>query len=223
MLLKGKCANRLHILRVRYHTFFAELLFKKQVFSLKKRIDIRSHKIKAWKDLFRSLDLVVAYFTSPGLLSRLRHSPIYLFIFLATLTFLSTEAKEDGINEAFNSEKVVINEEKSPEIEDQLVDKEIDLGIFLATGYTSHPNCTGEWTDGYTATGVKARYGIVAIDPKVIPLKSKLWVEGYGYCKAEDTGRHIKGRRIDLFFNTYWEAKRYGKKRIRVKLIRENL
>lgn len=187
--------NRLHILRVEYHTLFAELLLKRQVASFKKR---------------------------KGFLSRLRYFPIYLFTFLATLTFLPTETKEDRINKAFSSKEVAVNEEKSQDIEKSSSRKEIDLGTFLATGYTSHPSCTGEWTDGYTATGVKARYGIVAVDPKVIPLKSKLWVEGYGYCRAEDTGRLINGRKIDLYFNTYWEAKRYGKKRVKVKIIQES-
>lgn len=51
-----------------------------------------------------------------------------------------------------------------------------------------------------TATGARVRYGIVAVDPKVIKLGSKLWVSGYGYAIAADTGGLIKNSKIDLFF-----------------------
>lgn len=70
------------------------------------------------------------------------------------------------------------------------------------------------YTDtGYnTASGMKAAVGIVAVDPKVIPLGTKLYVEGYGYAVAGDTGGAIKNNRIDLFFNTESECVRYGVK-----------
>ena len=51
-----------------------------------------------------------------------------------------------------------------------------------------------------TATGRKVRFGIVAVDPKVIPLHTKLYVSGYGYAIAADTGGAIKKNKIDLFF-----------------------
>jgi 3D (Asp-Asp-Asp) domain-containing protein len=59
-----------------------------------------------------------------------------------------------------------------------------------------------------TKSGLKAGEGIVAVDPKVIPLHSKLYIEildesipDYGYCVAGDTGSKIKGNKVDLFFN----------------------
>lgn len=51
-----------------------------------------------------------------------------------------------------------------------------------------------------TATGLRVRYGIVAVDPKIIKLGSHLWVSGYGYALAADTGGLIKNMKIDLFF-----------------------
>lgn len=51
-----------------------------------------------------------------------------------------------------------------------------------------------------TATGRRVRFGIVAVDPKVIPLHTKLYVSGYGYAIAADTGGAIKNNKIDLFF-----------------------
>jgi 3D (Asp-Asp-Asp) domain-containing protein len=64
-------------------------------------------------------------------------------------------------------------------------------------------NPTVEQCDGdpfTTATGIRVRYGVVAVDPSVIKLGSKLWVSGYGYAIAADTGGLIKKMKIDLFF-----------------------
>lgn len=73
---------------------------------------------------------------------------------------------------------------------------------------------------GITSTGRKAGYGIVAVDPRVIPLGTRVYVNGYGYAVAADTGKAIKGKRIDLCFNTHAEAKRFGRRTVTVKLIR---
>ncbi len=73
-----------------------------------------------------------------------------------------------------------------------------------------------------TAMGTRARVGAVAVDPKVIPLGSKLYIESmdgfasYGYATAEDTGGAIKGNRIDLFYNSNAEANRFGRRNVRV-------
>ena len=61
--------------------------------------------------------------------------------------------------------------------------------------------------------------GAIAVDPNVIPLGSKLYVEGYGYGLAIDTGGLIKGKRIDLFFPTREEALKWGKRKVEVKII----
>lgn len=78
----------------------------------------------------------------------------------------------------------------------------------IATAYSY----TGNWT----ATGTWPRCGTVAVDPRVIPLGSRLWVEGYGPGRAEDTGYLIKGRRIDMFLPSRAEAREWGRKRVRV-------
>ena len=71
-------------------------------------------------------------------------------------------------------------------------------------------------TGNNTATGVKPKVGIVAVDPSVIPLGTKLYVEGYGHCRAMDVGSKIKGSRIDVFLETRNEAKRWGVKKVKV-------
>lgn len=84
----------------------------------------------------------------------------------------------------------------------------------LATGY--HAMVTGT---GRTRMGYRADYGHVAVDPRVIPLGSLLYVEGYGMAIASDTGSAIKGNRIDLCFPDYGTAARYGHKRLKVHVL----
>ena len=86
----------------------------------------------------------------------------------------------------------------------------------VATAYYPGPRSCGRFANGLTATGIKARRGVVAVDPRVIPLGSRLYVEGYGFAIAADTGSAIKGNRIDVCFNTYREAKRWGRRTVRV-------
>lgn len=63
---------------------------------------------------------------------------------------------------------------------------------------------------GRTASGTPARKGAIAVDPRVIPLGTKVYVEGYGYASAEDTGGNIKGRTIDLYMNSGSACMRWG-------------
>lgn len=70
-----------------------------------------------------------------------------------------------------------------------------------------------------TASGITARHGIVAVDPKVIPLGTRLYVEGYGLALAADTGGAIKGHKIDLFYENYFQAMRFGRKNLDVYIL----
>ncbi len=89
----------------------------------------------------------------------------------------------------------------------------------VATAYSPYC-CPG--VDDITATGMYAGYGVVAVDPRVIPLRSRLYVEGYGYAVAGDTGSWIKGMRIDLGFATRGEAIRYGRRPVRVYILQKH-
>jgi 3D (Asp-Asp-Asp) domain-containing protein len=82
-----------------------------------------------------------------------------------------------------------------------------------ATAYG--PGGNGKW-GMTTAMGIRPRYGIVAVDPRIIPLGTRLYVEGYGPALAADTGGAIKGMRIDLFYPTDRQAYNYGRKKVRV-------
>jgi 3D (Asp-Asp-Asp) domain-containing protein len=91
--------------------------------------------------------------------------------------------------------------------------------IMEATAYDPGPISCGRFADGRTSTGLKAGKGVVAVDPRVIPLGSSLYIEGYGLAVAGDVGGAIKGMRIDLGFDTYREAIRYGRRKVRVYLL----
>jgi 3D (Asp-Asp-Asp) domain-containing protein len=69
---------------------------------------------------------------------------------------------------------------------------------------------------GITASGIPARRGIVAVDPAVIALGSRVYVSGYGSALAADTGGDIVGNRIDLCMEGYSEAWNYGRRMVKV-------
>jgi len=77
-----------------------------------------------------------------------------------------------------------------------------------ATAYT--------YTGNKTATGVEPREGLIAVDPKVIAMGSKVYVEGYGYAIAADTGGAIRGNRIDVFFPTFRQCIDWGRKSVHI-------
>ncbi|MEW9052951.1 MAG: ubiquitin-like domain-containing protein [Neobacillus sp.] len=88
------------------------------------------------------------------------------------------------------------------------------------TAYTAY--CNG--CSGITATGIDLRANpnikVIAVDPSVIPLGTKVYVEGYGYAIAGDTGSSIKGYKIDVFFPTKAEAFRWGVRQVKIKILK---
>lgn len=71
-----------------------------------------------------------------------------------------------------------------------------------------------------TATGARAGFGIIAVDPKVIPLGTRLYVPGYGYAVAADTGGLIRGNHIDLCFDSVAQARAWGRRTITIVILR---
>ncbi|MBX0356308.1 3D domain-containing protein [Halobacillus sp. Nhm2S1] len=88
-----------------------------------------------------------------------------------------------------------------------------------ATAYTAY--CTG--CSGVTATGIDLRANpdqkVIAVDPNVIPLGSKVYVEGYGTAIAGDTGGAINGNRIDVFMPSREDALAFGRKSVKVQVL----
>lgn len=93
--------------------------------------------------------------------------------------------------------------------------------------HNGHAFCTGRYNNGYTYTGKKAVQGLgtlssprmVAVDPRVIPLGSLLYIEPIpgigkiGFARAEDIGGAIKGNRIDLLYDYHSDVAKFGLKR----------
>lgn len=88
-----------------------------------------------------------------------------------------------------------------------------------ASAFTS--SCSG--CSGYTATGMNLKSNpnakVIAVDPRVIPLGSRVWVEGYGEAIAGDTGGHIKGNRIDVHVPSKSAAYQWGVRKVKVKIL----
>jgi 3D (Asp-Asp-Asp) domain-containing protein len=73
---------------------------------------------------------------------------------------------------------------------------------------------------GKTALGVRVQRGVVAVDPRLIPLGTKLHVPGYGPGLAADVGYAIKGRIIDLWFPTTAQARAWGRRTVTITIYR---
>jgi 3D (Asp-Asp-Asp) domain-containing protein len=86
----------------------------------------------------------------------------------------------------------------------------------VATAYTGA--CAG--CSGMTAIGRPAGHGIVAVDPSLIPLGTRMFIPGYGHAVAGDTGGSIRGHRIDLGFNSNAEANQFGRRPVHVYLLK---
>lgn len=89
---------------------------------------------------------------------------------------------------------------------------------YVVTSYSTHPSENGGYT--VTCTGKPLRKGIIAVDPRFIPLGTKLWVPGYGWGMAADTGGYIRGRHIDLCTGNASRqlASRWGRKLLVIRI-----
>lgn len=93
--------------------------------------------------------------------------------------------------------------------------------VFTATAYDASPADNGQWA-GKTSTGMPLVYGVVAVDPKVIPYGTKMYIESvdgqykYGYAIAGDCGGAIKGNKVDLFFPSRSTCYSFGRRAVKI-------
>jgi 3D (Asp-Asp-Asp) domain-containing protein len=134
----------------------------------------------------------------------------------------STKPVEKTVEKAAEVVPVEKIEEKAAEVApvEKTVEKAAEKEITVeATAYTA--NCEG--CSGTTKTGIDLKANpnqkVIAVDPDVIPLGSKVHVEGYGEAIAGDTGGAIDGNRIDVFIPSESEAKQWGRKDVQVKIL----
>ncbi|MGF9881971.1 cell wall-binding protein EntB [Bacillus tropicus] len=133
------------------------------------------------------------------------------------------EAKAQEIAKAKEEEKareaLKVKEQSKNNI--QSVKRELTV---VATAYTADPSENGTYGGRVlTAMGhdltANPNMRIIAVDPKVIPLGSKVWVEGYGEAIAGDTGSAIKGNRIDVLMGSKSKAMNWGRQTVKVKIL----
>ena len=112
--------------------------------------------------------------------------------------------------------------------------KRIDRTLEV-TGYCDGRKCTNwkrNWTGrtviatgpnkgqpkkvGVTASGTKAKPGVIAADTSVYPFGTVMYIPGYGYGRVEDRGGAIKGQKIDLFFKGHQQALNWGRQKVKV-------
>ena len=101
--------------------------------------------------------------------------------------------------------------------------------VMTATAYDLSFESTGKNQGdryyGLTASGTKVRPGVVAVDPRIIPLGTRLYVQSldktkdYGFAIAEDTGGAIKGKKIDLFFESSNDVYNFGRRKVKVYIL----
>jgi 3D (Asp-Asp-Asp) domain-containing protein len=87
-------------------------------------------------------------------------------------------------------------------------------------GYKLRVDAVAYHLPGRTALGIKTRKGVVAVDPKLIPLGTKLHVPGYGHAIAADVGTAIKGRIIDLWMPSHAAARAWGRRTVTITVYR---
>lgn len=104
--------------------------------------------------------------------------------------------------------EVVAEVDQTPSVESGVV--------FQATAYTA--------TGNLTATGTVARVGVIAADPRVIPMGTKVFIQypdgtPIGYATAEDTGGAVKGNIIDIYMDSYNECIQFGRRNVIVTIV----
>ncbi|NYF25234.1 3D domain-containing protein [Sporosarcina sp. JAI121] len=132
-------------------------------------------------------------------------------------TNLKVTSKGKTVNKSTTTKKAVKSMAKTPSRSDS--DNVVKEFTVSASAFTASCNgCTG-----ITKTGINLKSNpdlkVIAVDPKVIKLGTKVYVEGYGYAIAGDTGSAIKGNKIDVFFPTKSEAYKWGRKKVKIKIL----
>ena len=149
-----------------------------------------------------------------------------VFIYAQTKTEKAVDIAKDSqtqlnnIKEEINSEAVIEQQENDKKAEKKLVDKTvmsksagISKGSFVATAYCLR---------GRTAMGHGVRSGLIAADPRVLRLGSRINLGAGNYSGSylvSDTGSRIKGRRLDIWMSSCSEARRFGRRNVSVSLL----
>ncbi|MDA2342677.1 3D domain-containing protein [Bacillus cereus] len=100
--------------------------------------------------------------------------------------------------------------------EDTGIEFYVEATAYSVEGSPPHERITAAGID----IGKNPNIKLIAVDPKVIKLGTKVWVEGYGEAIAGDTGRAIKGNKIDVLFPTEKQAREWGRKKVKIRIMK---
>lgn len=156
----------------------------------------------------------------------------FLIIFFLLMTLVAScepayaiDIKNENIPiaKSENTKVIVITEPcNKTHVDEVPVDEQLRkkyLGAFTVTHYCPYGCCNGKW-DGKTASGaIPTPWHTIAVDKRVIPIGSKVHIEGYGDFVAQDCGGSIKGSRIDVLVGSHKEALSLGIKEMEVYLV----
>ena len=170
-------------------------------------------------------------------LERVTYKNLVCHIIIITIIMFITLCNMSKVSESYNDKTTVFCVSNlatfEPQIEEELSEVEVDhyheftydkdwpaFEEFEATAYCACPKCCGKWSDGITASGTKATAKrTIAVDNNIIPLGSKVEIEGLGTYIAEDTGSAIKGKIIDIYFDTHEEALNFGRQKVNIRIV----
>lgn len=113
------------------------------------------------------------------------------------------------------------------EPESKIIRKGMAMSVYTPEGYKRYTKKISAHASAYVATGNRTSIGIVpyegivAVDPRMIPYYTKMYIPGYGIAMAGDTGGDMVGHRIDLFFNDYHRAIQWGRRDVDIYILAE--
>lgn len=151
---------------------------------------------------------------------------LLLILIIAIAMCLTIYTREYMTHEdVVDAEELQVVEAVDPQVEStvEYVEEDVYLGEFKLTGYCPCYTCSGGWGTK-TATGVRATEGItIAVDPKVIPYGTKVYIDGVGFRIAQDCGGAVKGNKIDVFVNAHKDCYKteYNQKAAKVWIVEE--
>lgn len=177
-------------------------------FNSVRHLDITSEEVREMEKAERRMDLVG---------QTVLIVVVILVLTLIGVNYLRASDPYDPVPGAYDdlTTEQVENLESEREAS-RMIDEEVSRGgdrflVMEATAYT--------WTGNQTASGTWPKVGTVATDPTVIPTGTRLWVEGYGYAVAEDTGGLVKGHIVDVYLPTESECWQWGRRMVEVRVI----
>ncbi|MDD5131820.1 MAG: 3D domain-containing protein [bacterium] len=117
--------------------------------------------------------------------------------------------------------KLILKNKQGKPVKEYDLTKAKSMWLTATSYYPYDPMCYPGGDGIHTYLGYTLERGLVAVDPKIIPLRTRLYIPGYGYAYAADTGNAIKGKRIDLALNTRKESEKFGKRAVKVYILNQ--